>query len=100
MYLSSGYPASVKGGTVIAVRPERIALADAAPEGDQNALRGEVFETAYHGSGLSVHLRVCDGRETLVARSQIGQIDPARIRIGATLWCVWAPEHTRILKDA
>ena len=89
-----------EGGTVIAVRPERIGLADAAPEGGHNALRGEVVDTAYHGSGLSVHLRVCDGRETIVARSQIGQIDPARITVGSTLWCVWSPEHTRILADA
>ncbi len=83
------------GGTIIAVRPERVRLSDVATDG--NCLLGEVFDTAYHGSDLSVHLRVCDGRHIMVVRAQAGQIDPATITQGAKLYCVWDAEHTRIL---
>lgn len=89
--------ADTAGGTVIAVRPERISLQNVAAQDGQNSLHGTVFDTAYHGSDLSVHLKTCGGRETIVARMQIGQIDPASITVGSEHYCVWSPDHTRIL---
>ena len=91
---------TVRGPASIAVRPERVSLRAAAPKDGHNAVEGTIFDTAYHGSDLAVHVRVCDGRGVIVARVQAGQFDPASIAIGNTVYCVWDAQHSRVLAPA
>ena len=88
------------GAASIAVRPERVMLLDSDPKDGRNAVGGTIFDTAYHGSDLAVHVRVCDGRHVIVVRMQAGQFDPASIATGKQVYCVWDAAHSRVLAPA
>ena len=88
------------GAASIAVRPERVMLLDSDPNDGRNAVGGTIFDTAYHGSDLAVHVRVCDGRHVIVVRMQAGQFDPASIATGKQVYCVWDAAHSRVLAPA
>lgn len=90
----------LRGAASIAVRPERVTLMDHAPDDGRNAVPGVVMDTAYHGSELTVHVGVRGGCDTIVARVQTGQIDPAATRPGTDVFCVWDAAHSRILAPA
>ncbi len=86
------------GPASMAVRPERVSLAEVTPGEGLNAVPGQIAELAYHGTDLSVHVDVLDGRARMAARVPAAQVDAGAFEIGRPVTCCWAPEHSRILQ--
>lgn len=85
---------SHRGAAILAFRPERVSLYGTPLH--ENAVQGVIEDVAYHGTDLSVHLRVA-GAHVISARVPAGQIPPDGFTKGAALWCSWHPDHSRIL---
>lgn len=86
------------GPASLAVRPERVTLADDPPGDEQNSVPGTISELAYHGTDLSVHVEVLGGSARLAARIPAAQVSLTHFEPGQAVHCCWAPEHSRILK--
>jgi len=93
--------ASANGAAVAAVRPERLRLAAARPQGTENAVAGRIVDIAYHGQDLNVHLAVEgageEGNERVLVRLPAGEAEGGDWRPGLDVWCCWDAAHTRIL---
>jgi spermidine/putrescine transport system ATP-binding protein len=87
----------ISGPANIAVRPERISLLPEDPQDGRNSLRGTVLDIAYHGAEIGVHVALDDGRGVFTARVHASRTGHADFQPGATICCVWAAEHSRIL---
>ncbi|MCB1343614.1 MAG: ABC transporter ATP-binding protein [Pseudooceanicola sp.] len=84
-----------RGEAVIAVRPERVVLAAAPPDG-MNAVPVTVADIAYHGADLTVFARTASGAR-MGCRVAAGQDELPDISPGARVFCAWEPRHSRIL---
>ncbi|MEQ9606834.1 MAG: TOBE domain-containing protein, partial [Kiloniellaceae bacterium] len=93
--------ASTNGAAVAAVRPERLRLTAARPQGTGNAVAGRIVDIAYHGQDLNVHLAVEgageEGNERVLVRLPAGEAEGGDWRPGLDVWCCWDAAHTRIL---
>ncbi|MCK2052922.1 ABC transporter ATP-binding protein [Methylobacterium sp. 37f] len=83
------------GEGVIALRPERIALAG-APSGHDPALAGQVVETTYLGDRVRVQVRLADGSVWRVS-APTGSDTPA---MGQTVAVTYAPERAWLMPAA
>ena len=82
----------------LTVRPERIRLDLEKPEGADSALRAEVYDTAYLGRDIKVHLRSAQAGICLEARVTSTQAEHARfICHGQKLWCSWCAAEALVL---
>lgn len=86
----------IRGPAVIAVRPERVRLHHAAPEGN-NTLEGTVTEVAYHGADLAVHLALDGTQSRFIARLHASQAEGADFQPGMRAYCTWDAAHSRVL---
>jgi spermidine/putrescine ABC transporter ATP-binding subunit len=82
----------------IAVRPERISLAEALP-GGTNGVRGQVAAIAYHGNDLNLHIAVPGAARAVIARIDATHERASHWQPGQTVWCAWRPEHGRLLTE-
>ena len=82
----------------LAVRPEKLALAQAGPgHGEDNALEAEVVDISYSGQHLSIRLRVAGTDALVLAKVDTGDPAVAGIECGQSVWCCWPPAASRIL---
>ena len=82
----------------LAVRPEKLAIAQARPaRAEDNALEAEVVDISYSGQHLSVRLRVPEADALVLAKVDTADPNVAGIERGQTLWCCWPPSASRIL---
>jgi putrescine transport system ATP-binding protein len=74
----------------LALRPEKIALARARPDGEVNALAGTVAEVGYRGDHSIYKVRLADRSvmQVLVANTGAGNSFAA----GDVAWLSWPPE--------
>jgi len=81
----------------VAVRPERITLSAARPEGVENIAPGEVREVSYLGDRSICHVEVAPG---LTLRATIDtRHGKARPRRGDKVWLGWASRDAIVLHD-
>ena len=74
----------------IGVRPEKLALADAAPgAGDVNGAAGTVLDAAYLGDHSVYLVRLDTGREIRVARTNATRLDGHGPAGGERVWVHW-----------
>jgi spermidine/putrescine transport system ATP-binding protein len=82
----------------IAVRPEKIRLAEAAPP-IGNTLPGRVESVVYLGAVTYYHLRVPgDVRLTVMEQNQEGRAASGGRAIGQTVYATWDPASTLVLR--
>jgi putative spermidine/putrescine transport system ATP-binding protein len=87
--------APAQGRAVLAVRPERIAVAAvAAHDLSDSALPARVVETVYLGDAVRLRLDL-GGGVTLVAKRPVAAAGAA-LAPGAEVAVAWAPEHARV----
>ena len=83
----------------LTVRPERINLHTAKPNNAENALLAEVYEIAYLGQDVKVHLKSCPGDITIEARQTSEQSEGTRFEAGQQLWCSWRAQDACLLSN-
>ncbi|MEQ8666539.1 MAG: ABC transporter ATP-binding protein [Rhodospirillales bacterium] len=91
-------PTGTESGAMatIAVRPERIGVSRDEPGNVTNRVRGAIEQIAYHGQDISLHVRLENG-SIVIVRVTPGDASAAGIAVDETVWCAWAPRHSRIL---
>lgn len=80
-----------------AVRPEKIAFADAPSDG-LNAVWADVEDVAYKGDVSIVHARLADGRRIRVQETNVRRNDGS-VRRGQAVWLIWHPEDGVVLSE-
>ena len=89
-----------RGKTItVAVRPEKIQLADQASHGERNEVRGVVKELSYFGDYTMYHLELGSGARLKVnVENQNRRREEAYAR-GDTVWASWLPSAQILLSD-
>lgn len=93
--ISAALPDGVSAGdkVVIAVRPERLHIG--AKDGD-NAMRGRVLATAYHGLDLQVHVQTDLSPDPVLVRLTAHDADANPLSQGDEITLGWAAKDTRV----
>jgi len=87
----SGAPAT------LAVRPERLRLADRPLDGLDNGFGGEIAAIAYHGQELNLRVRVPALARPLLVRLSSAAEGAEALAVGDAVWCGWNAVDSRIL---
>ncbi|WP_159941495.1 MULTISPECIES: ABC transporter ATP-binding protein [unclassified Nocardiopsis] len=96
--LAAELPAQVSTGSHVhlTVRPEKVRISAARPEGEVSRLPGTVTETVYMGSSTHYQVDVGDGEEVTVYQQNSASSALAAER-GERVWLSWPPEHSYVL---
>ena len=81
----------------IALRPEKIHLAEPGSEGEPNTASGEVEEIAYLGDVSIYHVRLRSGRRLLVTLPNIARSRQSGPTWGDTVHLQWEPDSCSVL---
>jgi putrescine transport system ATP-binding protein len=81
-YVGHGITGYLGQQVTVAVRPEKIHLSVAQPEGEMNRVLGTVKEMSYFGDFTLYHLELPSG-----ARLKVNYENESRSREGAPTWC-------------
>ncbi len=84
------------GPAALAIRPERVRLADAA---DGAAIQGQVEGAAFLGQDVIAHITVPNLARPIVARLAAGHPLSAKLVRGQRVWLDWQADQAVILKD-
>ncbi len=88
-----------RGGTTIAVRPERVQLSSGA-DGGGNGMAGEVVTTMVIGPAVQCLVRGDDGQEVLVRQQRGGRESPLEdVRAGERVHVQWAEDAALVLAE-
>ena len=87
-----GHGITGTGGMVVtvALRPEKIALSKARPEGDFNQVQGTVKEMSYFGSFTVFHLQLASGATLKVSMANTQRHRDEAITWGDNVWAHWS----------
>ena len=88
--------ADLETAYLLAIRPERIAVANAAAELGEAAFPATVRETVFHGRELKLMLQLAGGGG-LIARLDAAKADALSPKVGGEVWCALDPAHARLL---
>jgi spermidine/putrescine transport system ATP-binding protein len=88
--------AAREGAVRIGVRPEKLAIVDAAPDG-MNVLRGRVEVAAFMGVSLQYVVRTPGGDELTVIEQNRAGVHGASVGPGQEVLLAWPPEHTFVV---
>ena len=81
----------------LTVRPERIVLTIEKPSQAEPAFQAKVFEIAYLGQDLKVHLKSSAGNIDIEARVTSSQAEQDRFKPEQLLWCSWSINQATVL---
>ena len=100
MRLRAAGTAVAPGKAALALRPEKIRIDHAVPEGEpENGVAGNVTDIGYLGT-LSIYKVRIDGGLVLKAAVMNGARDAARaIHVNDRVWLSWTPESGVVLTD-
>jgi putrescine transport system ATP-binding protein len=76
----------------LALRPEKIRMSAARPNGDFNALAGTVSEIGYRGDMSIYKLRLADRSLMKVAHANVSRRDTDRFTVDDLVWLSWRPD--------
>src|SRR5262245_7220483 len=77
----------------LTVRPEKIDLSTARPQGDGCALRGTVAEVVYLGTSTNFSVSTTAGSDLVVFQQNSASAADVAAR-GDSVWLSWQPEHS------
>jgi spermidine/putrescine transport system ATP-binding protein/putrescine transport system ATP-binding protein len=97
--ISVPYSGSAQGEVGIAVRPEKIRIDRAEPNGGRIRLRGRVTEVAYYGDESAVFLENETGISVNVNVPNEARTTTPAFAIGDELWLSWSPADTLVLSE-
>ena len=98
MRLRAAGTAVAPGKAALALRPEKIRIGHAVPEGEpENAVAGNVTDIGYLGT-LSIYKVRIDGGLVLKA-AVMNRGRDAAIHVNDRVWLSWAPEAGVVLAD-
>ncbi|GAA4563771.1 ABC transporter ATP-binding protein [Planotetraspora kaengkrachanensis] len=81
----------------LTVRPEKITISTAKPEGDLSVVQGTVSEVVYLGTSNSYAVVLADGAEITVFQQNAHDSTITAER-GDTVWLSWQPQHSYVLR--
>ncbi len=80
----------------LTVRPEKIDVRAAPPDGDACALRGTVTEVVYLGMFTNYNVTTSTGAEVVVFVQNVSSSDDVATR-GDSVWLSWDPRHSYVI---
>jgi len=80
----------------LALRPDRIDLHLAAPEGP--AYQGRIERIAFSNLGLTAHVQLDGAGEQLAARVDTRRLGSDDLPEGRRVWCTWAEDDARLVR--
>ena len=87
------------GEVAVAIRPEKVKLSSAKPDGEGVKVHGKVVDLAYYGNASHVFLRTDSGIAlTANVQNDMRSID-GTIDVGDETWIAWRPEDALVLPD-
>jgi ABC-type Fe3+/spermidine/putrescine transport system ATPase subunit len=91
---------STQGGVTLAVRPEKLKLAEQEPKGkDLIIVKGIVRDVAYYGDTSHVVVTSADGVELSINVQNDSRIGGSGVRQGQDIWVSWLPRDTLVLTE-
>jgi spermidine/putrescine transport system ATP-binding protein len=91
---------STQGGVTLAVRPEKLKLAEKEPTGkDLIIVKGIVRDVAYYGDTSHVVVTSRDGVELSINVQNDSRIGGSGVRQGQDIWVSWLPRDTLVLTE-
>ena len=94
-----GITGTVGMAVAVAVRPEKIRLSRARPEGEVNHVQGTVRDLSYFGSFTVYNLQLSDGRRLKVSESNIERHRTDAPDEGQQVWASW-PDTAQVVLTA
>ncbi len=92
-----GVETAVGMKVTVALRPEKIFLAEPGDEGRPNTARGEVEEIAYLGDVSIYHVRLASGKKLLVTLPNVARSRHSGPTWGDTVHLIWEPDSCSVL---
>ena len=89
-HVGHGITGSEGMAVTVALRPEKISLSKAKPEGDFNQVQGTVKEMSYFGSFTVFHLQLASGATLKVSMANTQRHRDEAITWGDSVWACWS----------
>jgi spermidine/putrescine ABC transporter ATP-binding subunit len=86
-------------GAWVGVRPEKLSVGRARPNGDANVLEGELLEIAYMGENSVCHVRLDSGRIMRATIPNERRVGGAEVRSGERVYLSWPPASSILLRE-
>lgn len=96
-YVGHGITGTEGMAVTVALRPEKIALSKAQPEGEFNRVQGTVKEMSYFGSFTVFHLQLASGALLKVSQSNTQRHKDESYTWGDSVWAHWDPSSQVVL---
>jgi putrescine transport system ATP-binding protein len=96
-YVGHGITGTEGMAVTVALRPEKILLSHARPEGEHNLVQGTVKEMSYFGSYTVFHLQLASGATLKVSMANTQRHRDETITWGDTVWAHWSPSAHVVL---
>jgi putrescine transport system ATP-binding protein len=96
-YVGHGITGTLGMPVTVAVRPEKISLQRARPEGEFNAVAGTIQELSYFGATTVFRVKLASGQVLAVSMANRERhLDDAFAR-GDAVWATWSPQAHVVL---
>ena len=89
-HVGHGITGTVGMAVTVALRPEKIVLSKARPEGDFNQVQGTVKEMSYFGSFTVFHLQLASGATLKASMANTQRHRDEAITWGDSVWACWS----------
>jgi len=89
-YVGHGITGTEGMAVTVALRPEKIALSKAKPDGEFNQVQGTVKEMSYFGSFTVFHLQLASGAKLKVSMANTQRHRIEDITWGDSVWAQWS----------
>ena len=89
-YVGHGITGVTGMNVTVALRPEKIQLTSAQPEGEFNRVRGTIKELAYFGSFTVFHLQLASGATLKASMANTQRHRDEAITWGDSVWACWS----------
>jgi putrescine transport system ATP-binding protein len=96
-YVGHGITGTVGMAVSVALRPEKIHLAEQEPDGEFNRVRGTVKEKAYFGSFTVYRIQLASGAVLKVSQSNVQRHRDHELTWGDAVWAHWSRSSQVVL---
>ena len=96
-YVGHGITGTLGMPVTVALRPEKIALQRARPEGEYNAVPGTITELSYFGAHTVYRIKLASGLVLAVSMANIERQRDDSFTWGDSVWATWSPQAHVVL---
>ena len=83
----------------LALRPEKIEISVAKPDGDYNMIQGKVWDIAYIGNTSTYHVQLIDGSIVKAQRVNRNRLNKRLITWDDEVWLYWDIDASVVLTE-